>query len=329
MKRKIAILAALLLAFPAMVRAQRDTIEVSVLYTTYIRFPIELLTAERSDEQNIMGEIVPESKNIIRLRAAQPFRRTSNITVIDSKGYLHTYYIRYCDHPAKTYYDKSVPESDTPTAVGTAAGVSAAAGVSQPSAAPSDNGGNRETSSQKAASKTKKPARTASSRNDDTQPAQVGTKVNDLRKSNAPTLNNIIDLPQSVFHLATRKGRMLLVCENIFTYSDMLYIVMRIDNHSGVSYESDGASFTLATLGRRKKIPLSMRTIVPKNRYGTLTVAPGESGRIAYSLDKLTLSDDQSLQISIPERNGMREFMIVLSAKDINLAKTPPALIGQ
>ena len=289
--KRIFIIIITLFASALCARAQKDTIEVSTLYTTYIRFPIELLTAERSDVENTIGEIVPESKNIVRLRATRAFTRTSNLTVIDSKGYLHTYYIKYREHPERTYYDKSGSTGAEDSSYGRDASASAETG----SSAAKGGGG----------------------------AAVVGTKISNLRKSDAPVLKDVIELEQNVFHLSTRKGKMLLTCENIFTYSDMLYLVFRIDNRSGVSYESDGATFTLSTMSRRNKVPLSTTNIYPKNRYGSLTVAPGSSGKLAYSLDKLTLSPQQVLQISVPERNGAREFMMVLTPEDINHAKSP------
>lgn len=288
-------------ALPLTAQIKKDTIEVTTLYTTYIRFPIELLTAERSDNENIMGEIVPESKNIVRLRASRPFTRTSNITVIDSKGFLHTYYIKYCEHPATTYYDKSgTQESQEST-------YPAGAYPEDESVQPQPG---------KAQESTRKSAGRESRK-------EASNKVSRLRKGDAPNLKDIIEQKQTIYHLSVKKDKMTLTCENIFTYSDMLYIVLRIDNNSGVSYESEGATFTLSTMGKRKKIPIATTNIYPKARYGSLTVAPGESGRIAYSLDKLTLSPTQVLQISIPERNGSREFMMTLIPEDINESPSP------
>lgn len=287
MVKRIFIACVFAFACLATASAQKDTLEISTLYTTYIRFPIEVLTAERSDSENVIGEIVQESKNLVRLRATRPFTRTSNVTVIDSKGFLHTYYIKYTEHPKQTYYDKS----------GASEGQSAStpAGYSESSADGRGGGQGRNT----------------------------GTKVSNLRMDDAPSLQDIINYEQNVFHLSTRKGRIVLACENIFTYSDMLYIILRIDNRSGVSYESDGATFTRATMSRKSKIPLSTNNLYPKNRFGSLTVPPGQSGRLAYSLDKLTLATDQVLQISVPERNGSREFNLTLTAEDVNLAPTP------
>lgn len=251
-----------------------DTLQVSTLYTTYIRFPMELLTAERSDSENTIGEIVPESKNIVRLRAVKPFTRTSNLTVIDSKGYLHTYYIKYCEHPATTYYDKSGTDTDN---------AKSQTGIS----------------------------------------ASGGTKVAELRKDDAPQLKDIIDFPQKVFHLSVKSGRITFSCINIFTYSDMLYIVFEVKNNSGVSFESDGMTFTLATMSRKSKVPLSTTNLYPKGRYGTLSIASKDKGYIAYSLEKQTLTPEQILQISVSERTGNRELMMTLNPDDVNLASSP------
>ena len=293
MVKKIFIACVSAFACLATASAQKDTLEISTLYTTYIRFPIEVLTAERSDSENVIGEIVQESKNLVRLRATRPFTRTSNVTVIDSKGFLHTYYIKYTEHPKQTYYDKS-GAAEEPSYQNRQAQDAPA----EYSAPPADGRGGG-------------------------QGRNPGTKVSNLRMDDAPSLQDIINYEQNVFHLSTRKGRIILTCENIFTYSDMLYIILRIDNRSGVSYESDGATFTRATMSRKSKIPLSTNNLYPKNRFGSLTVPPGQSGRLAYSLDKLTLAADQVLQISVPERNGSREFNLTLTAEDVNLAPTP------
>ena len=90
-----------------------------------------------------------------------------------------------------------------------------------------------------------------------------------------------------------------------------------------MSYESDGATFTRETLPRKGTIPVNANNLYPKNRFGSLTVPPGGSGKIAYSLEKLTLAPDQVLQISIPERNGSREFNMTLTAEDVNFAQSP------
>lgn len=296
MKRNITIAMAVLLASCLTSRAQQiDTIEVSDLFTTYIRYPIELVTAERSDMQNIMGEIVPESRNMVRLRAIGPFDRTSNLSVIDSRGYLHTCYIKYNQHPITTYYDKSGAQEYMRT-------------VPSPSpdapSAPRPDKGQRQ--GEQAAPY-----------------SGSGVYVADLRRKDTPLLQDIIDSPQSLYHLSSRKGGIVSTVENVYSYSDKIYIILRVDNKSGVSFESDGATFTLVTKSRSKKKPLNVTNVLPKSRYGTLTAAPGESAKIAYSFEKMSLAHDQMFEISVPEHNGARELLVKLSPNDINGAVRP------
>lgn len=274
---------------------QIDTIEVSELFTTYIRYPIELVTAERSDMENIMGEIVPQSPNMVRLRATCAFTRTSNLTVIDSRGYLHTCYLRYNQHPVTTYYDKSVPQPfpyREPR-------------EESPSSPPSGkNSGIRSTSP-------------------DVQAASSGIYVADLKKKDTPILQDIIDSPQSLYHLSARKSGISVTVENIYSYSDKIYIILRVNNKSGISFESEGATFTLVTKSRSKKKPLNVENRLPKSRYGSLTAGPGEASKMAYSFDKISLAPDQMFEISVPETNGSREILLKLSPSDINGAVKP------
>ena len=53
------------------------------------------------------------------------------------------------------------------------------------------------------------------------------------------------------------------------------------------------------------------------------SAAPGETVRIAYSFDKLTLASDQVLKIYLYEQGGQRNLDVTLSANDINRAGQP------
>lgn len=292
MKRNLFIAIAALLSLAYSAGAQQiDTIEVSDLYTTYIRYPIELVAAERSDMENIIGEIVPQSPNMVRLRANGEFDRTSNLSVIDSRGYFHTFYIKFNRYPATTYYDKSGAETEQ---------------VPSPSPV-----------------KEKKGKGGSSAASQSAQPGGAGIYVADLLRKDTPILQDIIGTQQTLYHLSARKGRVSATVENVFSYSDKIYIVIRVDNKSGISFESEGATFTLVTMSRSKKKPLNVSNIMPKSRFGSLTVAPGESSKIAYSFEKIALAGDQVFEVSVPETNGAREILVQLAPDDINRAMRP------
>lgn len=150
--------------------------------------------------------------------------------------------------------------------------------------------------------------------------------VSRLRKDDAPLLKEVIDYPQHLFHIATRKNKILVVCENIFSYSDITYMTLRIENHSGVSFEADRTSFVIGSKPRRKNIIVEETNLIPKSSLGTLTVAPGSKERIVYSFDKVTLAPDQVLKICVYELNGRRDFFLRLSPKDVNEAPRPDSV---
>ena len=448
----IIIAAILSLAGQAAFAQRGDTLEVSHLFTTYIRFPIELITAQRSDMENTIGEIVPESKDLVRLQARQPFDRLSNLTVIDSKGFLYTFYIKYSENPTRTYYDVSKMRTQSPQrqqpqarratapSVSSAAPASGAKGdggkdrsggrkgrdrkaSSVASAAPVEGGEGKASassaqdakqyasaSSRREAARSERaesadelsarararvrsrrsggtveeqpsggtaravkeepkeepaakeqqppvrPSRSEASVQEVSRAAEYvediayetsepepigygpsgaqsyattggdpyeGARVGRLRSADAPVLSDILKLKQSLYHLASRRQRVTITVENLFSYSDILYMVIRLDNNSGVSYDSDGATFMLSTMGRNKTKPLNSEPVLPNAQLGSLTVPAGQSGRIAYSFDKISLAEDQQLEVSVSERTKARTQLIVLMPKDVNLAKKP------
>lgn len=150
--------------------------------------------------------------------------------------------------------------------------------------------------------------------------------VSRLRKDDAPLLKEVIQYPQHLYHIATRKNRITIVCENVFSYSDITYITLRIENRSGVSFEADRTSFVIGSKPNRKNTIVEETNLIPKSSIGTLTVAPGSKEKMTYSFDKVTLAQDQVLRICVYELNGRRDFFLKLSAKDINEARRPDSI---
>ena len=147
--------------------------------------------------------------------------------------------------------------------------------------------------------------------------------VSRLRSSDAPQLTDVLALKRRLNHLAVSRGRVTVQCENVFSYSDVTYIVLSIVNRSGVSYEADRTAFVVGTAGRNRKKIVEETNVLPKASEGSLTVRPGATGRIVYSFDKLTITKGQRLDVCIYERDGRRDFVLVLSPDDVNLADPP------
>ena len=288
MKRTLSILAASVLLFTGLkAHAQTDTVYVSRLFTTHLVFPTEIKYGDLSNTEQIAASVVEYSKNLLSLIAYEPFTQPANVTVLESNGSIHTYILLYKEHPSELVIDTRVKKEE---------GRPAAPAPEQPKTAK------------------KSPAKGK---------AQQDGYVNSLWKQDAPPLKDVIGYPQGIYHIAKKVGKVKLVCENIFSYSDITYFVLSLENKSGVSFEVGDATFRIEPRERKKRKLVAGTSLIPQNKVGTLTAAPGETGRVAYALDKTTLSPDQNLVIRVFEHGGQRNFELVLAANDVNLANPP------
>lgn len=147
-----------------------------------------------------------------------------------------------------------------------------------------------------------------------------GEQVSRMRKADAPLLSDMVKEKQKLFHLGARAYDICACCENIVSYSDITYMVLSLQNKSGISYEISDATFVVESKKDGKRTVVFEKTLFPRNRYGTLTAAPGETAKIAYSFDKMTLSKDQMLKVYFYESSGQRNLVITINTNDINKA---------
>lgn len=143
-----------------------------------------------------------------------------------------------------------------------------------------------------------------------------------FRKSDAPLLKDVVESRQTLYHICQTQYSIDVSCTNIITYSDITFIVFELRNNSGVSYECSDATFVIESRKRSKKSVVYDQNLFHKSRYGTLSCAPGNTARIGYSLDKLSLSKDQVLKVYFYEKGGQRELVLTIGYEDINRAKT-------
>ena len=145
-----------------------------------------------------------------------------------------------------------------------------------------------------------------------------GRQVSLNRSSDAPLLSDMVIMDQQLYHIGDRKHGIMVLCEEIMSYSDITYVVLSVDNRSGVSYETKDATFVVESKRKGKRTVHFEKTIFPNGRHGSLSVKSGGTAKIAYSLPKMTMSDDQVLKIYLYEDNGQRNLEMTVSAKDIN-----------
>lgn len=340
-----------------------DTIAVSSIYTTHILFPTDVIYADLSNKQDVDGFVVQASKDVVALQAKHPFTTTCNVTAMESSGTLHTYILRYEMYPrtlvidekhevynerpdtvaiSSIYTSHMVYSSDLSYVHMSKNGTVDAMIVEQaknvlairargpfgPAPSETFNVTVLETSGYLhtyIANYESHPSELVLNYQTGARASESGQRqvVSLLRRDDAPQLAEVLDYEQGLFHIATRKDKILLVCENVFSYSDITYITLRIENHSGVSFEAGRTAFVRRSKPKRRNSIIEEEAMLPKASLGSLTVPPGGVGRISYTFDKITMASDQIFRICVYENNGRREFFLDLSPRDINEAKTP------
>ena len=82
--------------------------------------------------------------------------------------------------------------------------------------------------------------------------------------------------------------------------------------------EDKDATFVIESSRKGKRTVHFEKTIFPNGRHGSLSAMSGGVTKIAYSLQKTTLSDDQVMKIYLYEDNGQRNLVMTVNAQDIN-----------
>ncbi len=295
MKRVIMAMAALAMALlPA--SAQSDTLRVSAHFTSHVIFSTDVTYADMSNSRSIAAKVIEQNKNMIAVKAREPFIEPCSISALESNGRMWTFVVVFDDSPSKLIVDTRERERIK-------------ARESQPELQDENvdkgkrNGRKRE---RKVPAKKWTDAQTAST----------------WKKGDAPTLDEVSSLSREVFHIGTSGYGISVMCENLYSYSDITYMVLSVRNGSGISYSVADATFVIESRKQSKRTVSYDQTVFPRSRYGSLSAGPGEEGKIVYSFDKMTLSKDQVLRIYLYEEGGQRNLVMTVSPSDINKAKS-------
>ena len=283
MKRTALIAGAFLLSFICATAQERtDTLRVSDQYTTHVIFNTDLIYADLSNSQVMAAKILEQSKNMMALKARGDFSTPLSVSALESNGSMHTYIVLFEKEPRSLVYDMRRKES-TPALIPQVKG--------------------------------------DSKRREASVPVE-GSGAGLYRMADAPLLKDVVESPQSLWHLSRRQYDIEVTCTNIMSYSDITYMVFTVKNSSGVSYECADATFVVESRKASKKSVVYDKNIFPKSRYGTLSCAPGGTARIGYTMDKISLSRDQVLKVYFYEQGGQRELVLTIGHDDINKART-------
>ena len=353
----IAAVAAILAAFPmdAMENGV-DTVWVSSKYTTHILLPTDLIYADLSNKEDLIAGYSEQSKNLVGVIAKGPFTKPCNLTLMESNGMIRSYILLYRENPETLVIDEKNGIYDSEPETVYVSSLFSTHMVFSSDVVYSDfSNFDLVTVENPEASLNILAVKALSDFGRQTLSATVleangslhsyvlryqehpeslvldmqrggesgnGKVVSVLRKGDAPLLSDVLDYRQQLYHIASRKERITLVCENIFSYSDITYVILRIENRGGVSFQAENPSFVVCSQNKKKKLT-EEAVYLPKSTVGSLSAAPDQSSKIAFSFDKITLSANQVFRICIYELNGRREFILTLSPNDVNMAVRP------
>ena len=273
MKQFILTIAAAMIS-AAVATAQNDTLRVSSLFTTHIIFSTDVSYADMSNSRTIAAKVVEQNKNMIALKAREPFSEPCSVSALESNGKMWTFIVVSDEHPEELIVDT---RKDT---------------VSQ------DAEPDRAT--------VRRGRKTAST----------------WKTGDAPGMEEVSKAKRQLYHIVTSGYGITASCENLFSYLDITYMTLSVENSSGISYQINDATFVIESRKHSKRTVEYDQTVFPKSKFGSLSAGPGKTGRIVYSFDKMTLSLDQVLRIYLYETGGQRNLVLSVAPDDINKART-------
>ena len=109
--------------------------------------------------------------------------------------------------------------------------------------------------------------------------------------------------------------------ENIFVKDDVLFLLISLKNGSAVSYELSAPRFAVESKRRTKRGLQYEKAVFPKQSYGLGVVQPEDVGKLVFTFDKIALTRGQVFRVYFYEKGGARNFVLTLSAGDVNGAK--------
>ena len=138
---------------------------------------------------------------------------------------------------------------------------------------------------------------------------------------NAIRFEEISNLKKELYPIGTRGYGINILCENIIVKDDVLFLLISLKNESAVSYELSAPRFAVESKRRTKRGLQYEKAVFPKQSYGLGVTAPGDVGKMVFTFDKIALTRGQVFRVYFYEKGGARNFVLTLSAGDVNGAR--------
>ena len=113
--KRILITAAAIIAAALSANAQQvDTIKISNITTTHIRFSSEIKYVDLSNKV-LAAKIVEGSRDIIALKAKEPFDFITTMSCLEANGAMHTFLVQFEEYPKQLVIEKGISHKPAPS----------------------------------------------------------------------------------------------------------------------------------------------------------------------------------------------------------------------
>lgn len=291
-------------------------IEIGTLSTTHVVFTSDLSYVDISKHDVIAAKVVEASKNMLAIKAREVFDYVTTISALEANGTMHTFKVKYNPFPASLLIDVRQNGSSGQGTVNTQIrpGSGEAQQVQQPVAGsqPVKQSGN-----------VKSPVSSPVVGDVAGGFNVTSSETSNFGKADAPTLEEILKLPQQIYHIGDKNYNLEAYVTNIYVYSDLLYVTIKVLNKSDIGYEAGDAQFTIENINRKRQNLATDKSVWAKSSFGNLSCAPQSTTVVGYTIPKFTLLKNECLRIYVYEKKGTRNMLLTLTDKDINYAVSP------
>ena len=138
------------------------------------------------------------------------------------------------------------------------------------------------------------------------------------RVSSGSVEERILSRRRRLFHIGDWRYGIGVFCQDIVVHADRIYIPIRIENNSLVSYNLSPLRFSVERRRGLSRREVYERTLSPLGCY-----TRGSSGRevfLLFSFRKFSLTKGQALRAYIYEKGGERNYVLEFTRRDIENA---------
>jgi len=119
-------------------------------------------------------------------------------------------------------------------------------------------------------------------------------------------------------HIGSRNFGVEYLLKGIYSYGDLLFFHLQLRNKSGLSFNMDYLTFKIVDKKVAKRTAIQEQVILPLRSYNeAISVAGRQEERTVFALPKFTIPNDKQLIISLAEKDGGRNQLLIVENADL------------